>query len=240
ILTVPSGTIGAPTGCNVGGEGYLGDHPFVDFHGPAACITGRWALNGSTLSDGGTSHGDFINWFDGAALNGDAVNFHGRFVYLDDNTKNVQNGQVIDRSNRQATSVLVNGINIPATVADEGGVTETFPDCPPPPPGTTFDCRSLTSAWSQVSVANGLSAGTPFSITILFYQGPNNLKGSKPVGYHTWVDTSNVIQSELINKTCVLTTAGVPTANSPIPCLVVSSGGKAVTIWTLHNGGFKF
>jgi len=241
IFTTPSVADASVTSCPLGSTGYQAP-PLTTLSGsaPYYCVDLRWYANGFPTTDGGNSHGDFFDWFDGAGLNGDATNFRGRFVYLDNQTL-VRDGQTISKSNKQSTSALVPDVNLPATVADESGVTETL-TCTTPP-GTTFDCGTLTSAWSQIDVANGKdyqSLNTPFSITIQFYQAPSNLKGSSPVGYHTWFDPiSNTTNSELIKDACQLK-GGVPTATSPIPCLTVTNGGKAVTIWTFHNGGMRF
>jgi hypothetical protein len=216
ILTTPSIATGAPTSCLVGGEGYNSSSRLVDFHGTAACITGRWALNGSTLSDGGTSHGDFLNWFDGAALNGDHLNFHGRYVTSGFQT--VGDDQGLGSGNKQTTQVVSPELGIGVTVADGTPASDW--------------CSVCTSESSEVHVNNGVTYPAGFRIDIQVLKGV--LKGSITTVYH-----------QLDNGTVVPITASCPKTGTPspsqLPCFTaksIGSGNTLITIYTAVNGKY--
>jgi hypothetical protein len=240
VLQAPS-TAGAATTCPVGSDSYLGSVGTLSFEGlPAFCITGRWSANGAPSSDGGTSHGDYFNWFDGAGLSSDAINFRGRFVYLD-GQKIVANDLNVGSSNKQGTQATVNDLNIPVTVQDGPNVPSICTTTILLNDGSTFDCTTLTSETSVVDVDFGNTVKL-FPILVKFNQAPTNLKGNAPFAIHQYVvPGSNPLQTitEKISASCVLKN-GVPTAASPIPCLTVANGGKQVTIWNDHNGKFQF
>jgi hypothetical protein len=243
ILTAPAipapPSAPAPTSCLVGSNGHLGATETLSFGGsPAFCVDLRWYSNGFPTSDGGTSHGDFFDWFDGAGLNGDAINFRGRFVYLD-GQKTVANSLSVSNSNKQGTQATVNNLNIPVTVQDGPTIPRICTGVITLTNGTTFDCGTLTSETSIVDVANGNTVAL-FAIFTKFNQAPTNLKGNAPVALHEYVDpaTQDTIV-ETIASACKLKN-GVPTAASPIPCLTVANGGKQVTIWNTHNGKFNY
>jgi hypothetical protein len=191
------------------------------------------SANGAPSSDGGTSHGDYFNWFDGAGLSGDATNFHGRFVYLD-GQKVVGNSLNVSNSNKQGTQVTVNDLNVPVTVLDGPNIAPICTGIITLVDGSSFDCSTLTSEVSVVEVARGQTVKL-FPLLIKFNQAPANLKGNAPFAIHEV--SPNVF--EKISKPCVLKN-GVPTSTSPVPCLVVSNGGKQVIIWNIRNGRSQF
>ena len=140
ILTSPASSVGAPTTAPSGSDGYQGSNGLVGFNGPAFCVDLRWSANGAPSSDGGTSHGDYFNWFDGAGLSGDATNFRGRFVYLE-GQKVVGNSLNVSNSNKQGTQVTVNDLNVPVTVLDGPTIPSICTGTITLTDGSSFDAR---------------------------------------------------------------------------------------------------
>jgi hypothetical protein len=239
IFTTPSTADSTLTECPLGSTGYQGGILTTLTGNPQSfCVDLRWYANGFPTSDGGNSHGDFFDWFDGTTLNGDAINFHGRFVYLD-GQKVTGNSLNVSNSNKQGTQVSVNDLNIPVTVLDGPTVPRICTTTIVLIDGSTFDCTTLSSETSEVNVAKGNNVSL-FAILVKFYQAPGNLKGSSPVALHQFTDpATGLLRTEAISSQCQLK-SGVPTAQSPIPCLVVANGGKQGTIWTRHNGKFNY
>ncbi len=235
IFTTPASTTQSVTTCPVGSNGTSAT---LSGHAPYFCVDLRWYANGFPTG-GNNSHGDFFDWFDGAAFSGDAVDFHGRFVYLN-GQKVVANGLTVSSSNRQGTQASVNDLNIPVTVQDGPGVarictTGVITLGGGLHSGQSFDCSTLSSETSDVNVAQGNNVSL-FAILIKFYQAPNNLKGSSPVALHQYTAPGGGLVTETITNQCQFTN-GVPTT---VPCLVIGSGAKQVTIWNIHNGKFNF
>lgn len=234
IFTTPAVANAAITSCQVGSSGYLGSIATLSGSAPYFCVDLRWYANGFPTSDGGTSHGDFFDWFDGAALNGDTVNFHGRFVFQN-GQKVVANSLSVGNSNKQGTQATVDNLDIPVTVLDGPNVPKICTTSIALTAGGTFDCTTLSSETSDVNVANG-NILSKFAILVKFNQAPAGLKGSNPRALHQYVNTLGATVNELITNQCQFS-AGVPTN---IPCLVVGKGAKQVTIWNDHNGKFQF
>jgi hypothetical protein len=239
VLTAPPTASSQLTSCEVGSDAYLGSHGSVDFGGPAFCVDLRWYANGAPTSDGGTSHGDFFDWFDGAGLNGDAQDFKGRFVYQN-GQKVVANNQNLGNSNKQSTQASVNNLNIGVTVQDGASLSDICTGVIELTGGGTFDCDTLTSETSIVDVDKGNIVAL-FAILVKFQTAPTNLKGSSPMALHEYIDPDTLLTiREVIADTCILQKNGTPTAASPIPCLAVANGGKQATIWNDHNGKFQY
>lgn len=220
--------------CVVGSYGHQGATTTLSGSGPYFCVDLRWYANGFPTSDGGTSHGDFFSWNDGASLSGDAINFRGRFVYLN-GQKVVGNSLNVSNSNKQGTQASVNDLDIPVTVLDGPGVPKICTTTLTLDNGQTFDCTKLSSETSDVNVAQGDTV-LLFTILVKFNQAPNGLKGNSPVALHQYVTPGGATVNEAITTKCQFT-AGVPNS---IPCLVVGSGAKSVIIWNTHNGKFQF
>lgn len=234
IFTTPPVADAALTTCPVGSSGFQGSIATLSGNGPYFCVDLRWYANGFPTSDGGSSHGDFFDWFDGAGLSGDAVNFRGRFVHLN-GQQVVANSLNVGNSNKQGTQASVNDINIPVTVQDGPGLPRICTTTITLTSGQTFDCTKLSSETSDVNVANGNTVAL-FAILVKFNQAPGNLKGNSPVALHQFETPGGPTVTETITNKCQFA-AGVPTN---IPCLVVGNGAKQVTIWNNHNGRFNF
>jgi hypothetical protein len=235
ILTTPAVANASVTTCPVGPAGQPAT---LSGSAPYFCVDLRWYANGFP-EGGNNSHGDYFDWFDGATLNGDAINFRGRFVYLS-GQKVVGNSLNVGTSNKQGTQATVNDLDIPVTVLDGPNVpkictTGLITLVGGAHSGETFDCATLTSETSDVNVDNSNIVST-FALLVKFNQAPSGLKGSNPRALHQYTTPGGAIITESITNQCTFV-AGVPTN---IPCLVVGNGAKQVTIWNDHNGKFNF
>jgi hypothetical protein len=239
IFTTPAVADSSITSCPLGSNAYLGTLTTLTGSPPYFCVDLRWSANGFP-EGGNNSHGDYFDWFDGAALNGDAVNFHGRFVYVNGQQQIVANSLNVGNGNRQGTQASVNDLDIPVTVLDgpnvpkicTTGLINLFGGAHS---GETFDCSTLTSETSDVNVDNSNIVNT-FGLLVKFYQAPSGLKGNNPRALHQYTTPAGAIITEVITNQCTFV-AGVPTN---IPCLVVGNGAKQVTIWNDHNGKYNF
>jgi hypothetical protein len=231
VLTTPAVANSSVTSCPVGPSGQPAT---LSGSAPYFCIDLRWYANGFP-EGGNNSHGDYFDWFDGATLNGDAINFHGRFVYLS-GQKVVGNSLNVGTSNKQGTQATVNDLDIPVTVLDGSSVPKICTTSIALTAGGTFDCTTLSSETSDVNVNNGKIVST-FALLVKFNQAPAGLKGSTPRALHQYVNTLGATVNELITNQCQFSAPGVPTN---IPCLDVGNGAKQVTIWNDHNGKFNF
>ena len=68
IFTTPAVADSSVTSCTLGSSGFNGSLTTLSGSAPYFCVDLRWYANGFPTSDGGTSHGDFFDWFDGVAL----------------------------------------------------------------------------------------------------------------------------------------------------------------------------
>jgi hypothetical protein len=181
-----------------------------------------WSATGATSSDGGTSHGD--TWTDPdytlpnpplTSTQSTDANFGGGFSAADGGS--VQNGQAVTALNRQATKLLGLPAGVGATVSDG---SPTGHDC------GTIDCSTAFGEWSDVTVGDGQSFGSPFRIVITYYQG-------NPKGFvHQYVQ-DGVTKYEPV--------PACPKKNpaAAAPCFVWTANLNQATIYTLHNGSWK-
>jgi hypothetical protein len=201
-----------------------GDHVVVTAGFSVAANTttvtgdGIWSTSGASTRDGGgTSHGD--TWADpnGAAAStfSSDVNFGGGFSVS--NGTEIANGQAVSTLNRQATKLLGLPAGVAATVLD--GSTSTG-DC------GTIDCSSAFGEWSEVTVGDGQTFGSPFQIVITYYQG-------KPAGFvHRYGSAPNY-SYELVGPCPKKNPAGAA------PCFTWDARTSQATILTFHNGSWR-
>lgn len=178
--------------------------------------TYSWSASGSTSSDGGTSHGDIWDGVPHTASLSTDPDYAGGFIVGSGGS--IANLQVVSASNRQATKLggVANGVA--ATVLDGPTVTGSCVDT------ADVDCDSLIGEWSEVTVGDGQTFQSAFTITITYYQG-------NPKGFvHSYGDP---IQQEFIGP--------CPKKNpsSAAPCFVWKASTNQATIYTFHNGSYR-
>jgi len=190
--------------------------------GSSFAVTFMLNTTGASFNDKGkNSHGDTLTRTVTTGLDGDQ-NFAGGFVVA---TGTVANGSSLGRRNIQSTAATSPGAGLPVTVEDGSGVTFGCILCT----GTPF------GEWSEINVAEGASFGSGIEIVITIYSKsvPKNLDLSKVVVFHTY-QVGGVDVTDRIDTAC---------APTPVPdCLtaqLLGNGDLEITIWTLHNGGFK-
>lgn len=198
-------------------------HPIPGSTSVSATI--GWSTTGSSSNDGGTSHGD--TWptplvTQTATLSTDS-NYGGGFNVVAGG--GIGNGQSVSASNRQATRLANLQAGLAATVLD-GATNLPDIDCIPNDPSTPqVDCSALIGEWSDVSVGDGQSFDTPFTVLIVFYSGT-------PKGFvHTYFDANGDPQQEFIGS-CAK-------KNPVYPCFTWSASTNTATIYTFHNGSYK-
>jgi hypothetical protein len=179
-----------------------------------------WSSVGGPTSDGGNSHGD--TWdagFASAGLSGSA-DYAGGFKVSANGT--VSNLQVVSATNIQATRLANLPAGVAATVLDGPTATGTCT------PTTTINCSTLIGEWSEVTVGDGQSFNSLFTVAITFY------KGSPKAFVHSYLDTSVVpaVQAQELIQVCAK-------ANPTYPCFTWDSKTKTATIFSFHNGSFK-
>ena len=187
-----------------------------------ATANGVWSSTGAPTSDGGASHGD--TWQDpsgaaSATVGASGGDYAGFFSIVADGS--VANGQSVSSTNIQATKLVGIPAGVAATVLDGAGATGTCTTT------DTIDCTSLFGEWSDVTVGDGQTFSSVFSIVITFYAGT-------PKSFvHSYTDANGDPQQELIGS-CPKNN---PAASAP--CFSWSAKNKAATIYTYHNGGVK-
>lgn len=182
--------------------------------------TYRWSTTGQTGSDsGGTSHGD--TWpnplvTEVASLSTDP-DYGGGFNAASNGA--VGNLQVVSSSNPQATRLAGLPAGVRATVLDGAGATGSCTT------NADVDCTALIGEWSEVTVGDGQSFGTAFTIVITFDAGT-------PRGFvHSYLDENGDLQQELV---------GPCAKKSPTyPCFTWSARTNEATIYTYHNGSWR-
>jgi hypothetical protein len=188
--------------------------------------------NGSTLSDGGTSHGDSLFLLAHVTLNSTA-DFDGGF---DLNGAPAADITSLGRGNVQSTSVTPpTGANNIAVTVEDGT-------------GTALACKNPSSLpqfgeCSKINVNGGHDYSqdqtqTPFKVVITIYGGavPGGVSVSDIYVVHT---------NEVDGSTTTIGTGGLrcSSATSPtlseIPCIVVTKVGNnfQIVLWLLQNGG---
>ncbi|HEX5591553.1 MAG TPA: hypothetical protein VFX65_14770 [Candidatus Limnocylindrales bacterium] len=206
-----------------------------DISGPALCVKFVWSTTGAPDSDGGASHGDVWNWYDGVAISDDLINFRSRYVYQAGQTF-VANSQALSVANPHSTAAYAPATGIPVTVLDlacEGDETEGL-------------CTT-TNGWGEVSVVsvNGgeLPAGATwfkFLIQADASEIPSGVNKNNVIIHHTYVD-DGVTQTEVISDRCTISKqTDLPTNTNA--CLVVqklAGNDLAITIYSLFNGTFR-
>lgn len=190
--------------------------------GATTTATGTWSSNGAPTSDGGTSHGD--TWDAGTAtstLRADP-DYAGGFEVAANGE--VANLQLVSASNLQATRLGKLPAGVPATVHDGPDATGVCT------PTTTISCTGFVGEWSEVSVGDGQTFPSVFTVIITFY------KGTPKAFVHSYVDTSVVpnVQAEELVTACPKTDPA-----SGAPCFTWDSKTKQATIYTFHNGSYK-
>lgn len=182
--------------------------------------TYRWSTTGQTGSDGGgTSHGD--TWPNPlvtqvASLSTDP-DYGGGFNTASNGA--VGNLQVVSASNPQATRLAGLPAGVRATVLDGDGATGSCTS------NADVDCTALIGEWSEVTVGDGQSFGSVFTIVITYDSGT-------PRGFvHSYVDENGDPQQEFVGP-CAK-------RNPTYPCFKWSSRTNEATIYTYHNGSWR-
>lgn len=181
--------------------------------------TYAWSTTGSTGSDGGTSHGD--TWpnplvTETSTLSTDG-NYAGGFTITSGGT--IGNVQTVSDANPQATRLAGLPAGVQAWVRDgsdaSGSCTSTV----------NIDCTALIGEWSVVTVGDGQSFGSPFTIVITYDAG-------MPRGFvHSYLDENGDPQQEFVG-TCAK-------KNPTYPCFTWSARTNEATIYTYHNGSWR-
>jgi hypothetical protein len=181
--------------------------------------TYNWSSSGSTTSDGGTSHGDIWDGITQTSSLNTSGDYAGGFVVAAG--ASLTNVQVVTSTNRQATGLGALPANVAATVQDGIGAQ------PPANCVSTADvnCSALFGEWSNVTVGDGQTFGSPFTISIVYYAGA-------PKSFvHIYLDGNGDPQQEFV---------GPCAKKSPTyPCFTWSAKTNTATIFTLHNGSYK-
>lgn len=232
VYQVPADPYAGSASCPFGKSQGYGVLPAGTLDGPALCTLLQWSSNGSPSSDGGTSHGDTWNWYDGVALTTDK-DYQGSYVF-DGSLSVVQNSQAVGPTNRQATIAFSPANGIPVTVQDGPAANASCNSA-------VVDCSLLFGEWSIVSVNNGQpipgQASTLYEFQITFDSSeiPSGLNANNLEIYHTYSGGD-----EVISTACTFARGSTTPGNAP--CLTIQKlkgGDLRVTIWTFHNGGFK-
>jgi hypothetical protein len=182
--------------------------------------TYAWSSSGSTSSDGGTSHGDtWPNPLVPVASTLNSTNdYAGGFVVGAGGS--VGDIQVVTNLNPQATRLGALPANVAATVQDGSGAQ---------PPVACTPTVQITCAqfgeWSNVTVGDGQTFGSAFSISIVYYSGT-------PKGFvHIYLDANGDPQQEFV---------GSCAKKSPVyPCFTWDAKTNTATIYTFHNGSYR-
>jgi hypothetical protein len=181
--------------------------------------TYNWSSTGSTTSDtGNTSHGDI---WDGithvSTLNSDDDYAGGFTVGSGGSFGNVQ---VVSPSNLQATRLGSLPANVAATVEDGAGLQPETPCVGGDPNTPLVVCSGFIGEWSNVTVGDGQSFESLFTVSIVFYSGT-------PKGFvHTYAGGQEFI--------------GPCAKKSPTyPCFTWTAKTNTATIYTYHNGSFR-
>jgi hypothetical protein len=179
--------------------------------------TYNWSSSGSTTSDGGTSHGDIWDGITQISTLKSNDNYGGGFSVGSGGS--VENLQAVTSSNRQATRLGSLPANVAATVEDGDGVEPQIPCVSGNADTPLVVCSGYIGEWSNVSVGDGQTFGSVFTVSIVFYSGT-------PKGFvHTYVGGQEFIG---------------PCKKSPTyPCFTWTSKTSTATIFTLHNGSFR-
>lgn len=191
----------------------------------------KWDTTGIAGDRGGNSHGDsFYYPYNGTptigspltvGLNGDAINFRGRYV-LSSTLQTVANSQAVDSANKHATKVVAPTTLIGVTVSD----------------GTTLACPvGVTTCFGEASVVS-VAADTAFPggfrviITMDSSEIPSGVNANNVGIYHYG---SGSYPDEKISPRCTFTN-GLPNA---MPCLnarKINGNDLEITVWVTHNG----
>lgn len=176
-----------------------------------------WSTTGSTISDGGQSHGDTWPTVPVALTASLSTDDDYAGGFLADAGTVVANGQVVSADNIQATKLVGLPAGVAATVKD--GITSSA--CTP---DATTTCAAFIGEWSEVTVADGESFTTAFQIVITFYAGTPK----------SFVHTYGAGQQETIYA---CTNKKNPAASAP--CFTWSARTNQATIYALHNGSWR-
>jgi hypothetical protein len=195
------------------------------------------------------SHGDATSKTDSVTVAGtDNADAAGNFNFSQGGIT-VADNQTLSASNAQATSGAVSStLPVGAYVADGASVDQTFKCDASLVLPASFNCKSLSSEWSQVEVGNGetfanASGGPGIQVLITFSKLPSGLKGSNPTLYHYWTTlaldsnskTVTVPHAELITALCTFDEGRLPTNGTS--CLTVIN--NTVLVYVFHNGLMK-
>jgi len=188
--------------------------------------TGNTDSDNDPSSGKGNSHGDSLSYTFSTELSTNQ-NFAGGFVLgSDPQTYEVKNGGVT-RRNIQSTAATPSGFDIPVTVQDGPGV----------PAGTCAAVAETFGECSMVEVAEDLpvAGGIKIVITVYWKSVPRNLNLNDVVVIHTWSEgtTEHV---DTIEDSCAPTVSLTPGC---LDAVFDADGNLVITVWTLHNGGFK-
>lgn len=176
-----------------------------------------WSTTGATSSDGGTSHGDTWDGVTHTATLSTDPNYAGGFVIGAGGT--IQNFQVVSEANRQATKLASLPAGVAATVLDGPGLANLCANT------AQVNCADQFGETSIVTVGDGQTFGSLFTVSIVFYEGA-------PDGFvHRYgVDDS---EQEFIGP--------CPKKNptSGAPCFTWTQKTRTATIYTFHNGSYR-
>ncbi len=183
--------------------------------------------NGSTTSDGGTSHGDALPIPTKVLLNGNS-NFAGGFQT---GNGSLGNNPTLSRSNPRSTQVTPpTGFANDALTVQDG--TGTALACKAPTSGTVLgEC-------SKINVGEGANYDPALiKITIMIYGSavPGGVQASDITVVHT---TDGGVNEPLASCTFDTSTSTVP---NNAPCAKVTKVGSnfKIEIWTPQNGGYR-
>lgn len=201
--------------------------PFAsDFVFNTDCFYFQAFGNGSTTSDGGTSHGDALLRLGHVTLNSSS-NFDGGF---DINGAPAGDNTTLGRGNPQSTSVTPPATQDPIVVTVEDG-TGTASYC-------TTGAARIFGECSRINVNNG-NPSSPFRAVITIYGGsvPGGISASDIYVIHTNALTGVTTNIGQNGVRCTFT------GTNPVPtnaeCIVVTKVGNnfQIVIWLLSNGG---
>jgi hypothetical protein len=180
--------------------------------------TYNWSSSGSTTSDGGTSHGDIWDGITHTASLTTDGDYGGGFNITADGS--LDNGLTVTATNRQVTQLGKLPAGVAATVRDGALLDPDFPCVSGNPSTPLVVCGGYIGEWSNVTVGDGQSFDSLFTVSIVFYSGA-------PKGFvHTYAGGQEFI--------------GPCAKKSPTyPCFTWTAKTSTATIFTYHNGSFR-
>jgi hypothetical protein len=213
--------------------------PFVAGFVPSTdCFHFEAFGNGSTTSDGGTSHGDALSLWAHATVSSSA-NFGGGF---DINGAPAADNTNLGHGNVQSTAVTPPaGANNIAVTVEDGTGTLVSSACKNPNNVPQFgECSKI-----NVNAGHDYSqdpSPKPFKVVITIYGGA--VPGGTSVSDIYVLQTSDpkpdgTTTSIAIGQNDVRCSSATNPTNAEVPCIVVTKVGSnyQIVLWLFHNGG---